>query len=131
MSRFWEGYVLPQSRQLDKGNLARNMPKLADLLNHAKDVGGTYELDHVGTGEVVLRPVRDTKRKHVGSLAHLEHPLTCQPWDTSPCLLSAWKGKATSRDDPCLHSCRMAPSSARSVPLSLCIYLHPLLAFAS
>lgn len=104
MPSLWEGHVLLQSHQLDKGNLAgcrspagpaRNMSKSADLLNHAKDVGGTYKPGPLGTGRPVLSRVRDTTRKHGGSLAHLEHPLTCQPSDMSPCLLSAWKGKAT------------------------------------
>lgn len=127
MPRLWEGRVLLKNHQLDKGNLAgcrspadpaRGMPTLADLLNHAKDVGGTYKLGHVGTGEVVLSPAWDTKRKHVGFLAHLEHPLTCQPWDISPCLLSAWKGKTTRKDDPLLHSCRCLVSTSLSLHLS-------------
>lgn len=50
------------------------MPKSADLLNHARDVGGTYEPGRVGTGRMVLSPVLDTTRKRRGSLAHLDLP---------------------------------------------------------
>lgn len=98
MSSLWEGHILVQSHQPDKGNFtgcrspadpARNMPKLADLLNHAEDVGGTYTLGHVGTGDVLGR--------HEKACAHLEHSLTCGYWDVSPCLLSAWKVKATGK----------------------------------
>lgn len=103
LPRLRVGHILLQRHQLGKDNLAghsspadpdRNMPRLADLLNCAKDEGSSYKPGSVGTGRVVLSPAWVTTRKHMGSLAHLEHPWTYQPWDISPPLLSAWKGKA-------------------------------------
>lgn len=71
-----EGHVLLQSQPLDKGDLAgcrspadpdRNMPELTELLNHAKNQGGSYDPGLDGTGRVVLSPVQNTTRKHRGS----------------------------------------------------------------
>lgn len=72
----WEGRVLLQSQPLDKGDLAgcrspadpdRNTPKLAELLNHAKNWGGSYNPGLDGTGRAVLSPVQNTTRKCRGS----------------------------------------------------------------
>lgn len=59
MLSFWEGHVLLQSHQLRKGHLAgrrssaapaRTVPKVAELLNQAKDAGGTYDLGMLAQG---------------------------------------------------------------------------------
>lgn len=80
----WEGQVLLQSQQLDKGNLAGlpqiltgTCPSLADLKN--RGYGGPYQPGAVGTRRVALSPIWDTMRNLGSSLTCLEHHVTCQP----------------------------------------------------
>lgn len=123
MPHLWEAHVLLQSHQLDKGrrcmSLAdpnRKVSELADLLDHAKDVGGTSE-----------------------KAQQLSGPLTCQSL-ASVCALSLHrKGKHQGSADPLLCSCRTALCCAWAMPVSahICLsshtfgFSHPKQAFLS